>query len=85
MSAADYSRRMATGRQEAAAERARRGLGATPVAPHVGPPDEVWIFCSLVEGRKLGEIVAPPVGVAILNEHGSWSWQMTLVSTKYVW
>lgn len=70
MSAAAYARHMAAGRAEAARERRRRGLGAAPAVPVAPPNDEVWVLCSLVEGRKLGEVVTPPVGMATLGDHG---------------
>ena len=70
MSAAQYSQHMAAGRLEAAAEMGRRGIVPAAAGPVAPPSDEVWVLCSLVEGRKLGEVVTPPAGMATLGAHG---------------
>ena len=66
MTAADLARFMNDGRLEALAERGRRGIANVPV----GAPADMWVLASLVEGKKFGEVVVPPPGMARLGEYG---------------
>lgn len=75
MSAQQLARYMTDGRTEAAAERARRGLGpvAVPAAPlGAAPPPaaQIWVLASALEGHKVGETVQPPVGFPSLGSCG---------------
>ena len=62
MTVVELNRTLANGRREAAAERGRRGL-PDPVQAAAGS-HRVWVLAEMVEGHKIGEQVAPPVGHA---------------------
>lgn len=86
MRAADVARAMATGRDEADRERARRGLGGVaqaaglaqqPPADHnpaaagqAGAPADLWVLAEFVPGRKIGDKMIPPAGFPHLNGWG---------------
>ena len=59
---------LARGRAEVAAERARRGLPPI-VAPVAVGGDQIWVLAEMIDGRKIGETVFPPVGVV---SDGDW-------------
>lgn len=75
MAPADYAKLLEDGRNEAARERALRGLPvAAPVVRGGGPNPPpavnlVWVLAEFVEGRKLGEHVTPPAGIP---SSGAW-------------
>lgn len=77
MTAAELARWLGRGRDEAAAERARRGLapiaavgvggagaGAQPVQ------QMVWVLCTMLDGHRIGEQVQPPPNMPMLGEYG---------------
>lgn len=70
MTPLQHSRYLQQGRVEADQERVQRGMQPLPV-PGVGPADEsVWILATMVEGRKVGGQINPPVGFPQLGDFG---------------
>ena len=65
LTAAQLARFMQEGRQEAAAERARLGLGVGAVAGV-----KIWVMAEMFGGRKIGEQVAVVPGMPVLGDYG---------------
>ena len=68
MTVAQLNARMATGRQEAAQERAR--LGIVDPAVVAGPNQLTWVLAEMISGHKIGERVVPSQGVVHDGEWG---------------
>ena len=68
MTPVELAGHLARGRAEVAAERARRGLPPI-VAPVAVGGDQIWVLAEMIDGRKIGETVFPPVGVV---SDGDW-------------
>lgn len=65
LAADQLARFMNEGRVEAAAERARQGLG-----PAGGAGANIWVLAEMVAGKKVGEQVHPPAGCPNLAGYG---------------
>lgn len=66
LTAAEFARFTQEGREEAVAERNRRGLRA-----HAGgAEDNIWVLAEMVEGKQIGDQVVPPAGCPQIDGHG---------------
>lgn len=68
MTVAQLNARLATGRQEAAQERAR--LGIVDFAAVAQPNQLTWVLAEMISGHKIGERVVPPQGMVRDGEWG---------------
>ena len=66
LTAAEFARFTQEGREEAVAERNRRGLRVHGA----GADDSIWVLAEMVEGKQIGDQVVPPPGCPQLDGYG---------------
>lgn len=66
LTAAEFARFTQEGREEAVAERNRRGLRV----PGAGADESIWVLAEMVEGKQIGDQVVPPPGCPQLDGYG---------------